>query len=50
VNTVALTWTTAMEARANMAVARTLGVTPGQVSTGLSARRPVAPTLSAETA
>ncbi|TQS29698.1 FtsX-like permease family protein [Microbispora sp. KK1-11] len=37
VNTVALAWTTAMEARANMAVARTLGATPGQVSAGLSA-------------
>ncbi|GAA4584867.1 hypothetical protein GCM10023194_25890 [Planotetraspora phitsanulokensis] len=36
VNTVTLTWTTAMEARANMAVARTLGATPGQISAGLS--------------
>jgi putative ABC transport system permease protein len=36
VNTVTLTWTTAMEARANMAIARTLGATPGQVSAGLS--------------
>ncbi|KAA9378170.1 ABC transporter permease [Microbispora cellulosiformans] len=37
VNTVTLTWTTAMEARANMAVARTLGATPGQIAAGLSA-------------
>lgn len=36
VNTITFTWTTAMEARANMAVARTLGATPGQVSAGLS--------------
>ncbi|WP_283136080.1 ABC transporter permease [Rhizohabitans arisaemae] len=36
VNTVTLTWTTAMEARANMAVARTLGATPGQITAGLS--------------
>ncbi|MEU1390620.1 MULTISPECIES: FtsX-like permease family protein [unclassified Nonomuraea] len=36
VNTVTLTWTTAMEARATMAVARTLGATPGQVAAGLS--------------
>ncbi|MEV7802513.1 FtsX-like permease family protein [Microbispora sp. NPDC088329] len=37
VNTVTFTWTTAMEARANMAIARTLGATPGQISAGLSA-------------
>nr|WP_055502189.1 ABC transporter permease [Nonomuraea pusilla] len=37
VNTVTLTWTTAMEARANMAVARTLGATPAQITAGLSA-------------
>ncbi|WP_405085309.1 FtsX-like permease family protein [Microbispora sp. NBC_01389] len=37
VNTVTLTWTTAMEARATMAVARTLGATPGQIAAGLSA-------------
>ncbi|MFI7640804.1 FtsX-like permease family protein [Nonomuraea sp. NPDC049400] len=37
VNTITFTWTTAMEARANMAVARTLGATPGQISAGLSA-------------
>jgi putative ABC transport system permease protein len=36
VNTITFTWTTAMEARANMAIARTLGATPGQVSAGLS--------------
>ncbi|MFF5246182.1 ABC transporter permease [Streptosporangium sp. NPDC000095] len=36
VNTVTFTWTTAMEARANMAVARALGATPGQVASGLS--------------
>ncbi|MEU6782201.1 FtsX-like permease family protein [Nonomuraea angiospora] len=37
VNTITLTWTTAMDARANMAIARTLGATPGQISAGLSA-------------
>lgn len=36
VNTVAITWMTAMESRASMAVARALGATPGQVSAGLS--------------
>ncbi|GAA1003919.1 hypothetical protein Aple_005270 [Acrocarpospora pleiomorpha] len=36
VNTITLTWTTAMEARASMAMARTLGATPGQISAGLS--------------
>ncbi|GIH27822.1 hypothetical protein Aph01nite_61320 [Acrocarpospora phusangensis] len=36
VNTITLTWTTAMEAQANMAIARTLGATPGQISAGLS--------------
>ncbi|WP_030915672.1 FtsX-like permease family protein [Streptosporangium amethystogenes] len=36
VNTITLTWTTAMEARANMAIARTLGATPGQITAGLS--------------
>jgi putative ABC transport system permease protein len=36
VNTITLTWTTAMEARASMAIARTLGATPGQISAGLS--------------
>ncbi|MEV1168555.1 FtsX-like permease family protein [Nonomuraea sp. NPDC049784] len=36
VNTITLTWTTAIEARANMAIARTLGATPGQITAGLS--------------
>ncbi|WP_431898771.1 FtsX-like permease family protein [Nonomuraea sp. bgisy101] len=36
VNTITFTWTTAMEARANMAIARTLGATPGQIARGLS--------------
>ncbi|GGQ13601.1 ABC transporter permease [Streptosporangium pseudovulgare] len=36
VNTLTFTWTTAMEARANMAIARTLGATPGQITAGLS--------------
>ncbi|MFD8557962.1 FtsX-like permease family protein [Streptosporangium canum] len=36
VNTITLTWTTAMEAQANMAIARTLGATPGQITAGLS--------------
>ncbi|MFI7701694.1 FtsX-like permease family protein [Nonomuraea sp. NPDC049480] len=36
VNTITFTWTTAIEARANMAIARTLGATPGQISAGLS--------------
>ncbi|SEF98559.1 putative ABC transport system permease protein [Nonomuraea solani] len=36
VNTITFTWTSAMEARANMAIARTLGATPGQISAGLS--------------
>ncbi|MFD9944685.1 FtsX-like permease family protein [Nonomuraea sp. NPDC059023] len=36
VNIIAFTWTTAMEARPSLAVARTLGATPGQVSAGLS--------------
>ncbi|TMR96596.1 ABC transporter permease [Nonomuraea basaltis] len=36
VNTITLTWTTAIEAEANMAIARTLGATPGQISAGLS--------------
>lgn len=37
VNTLTATWTTALEARHTMAVARTLGATPGQVTAGLSA-------------
>jgi len=36
VNTVAMTWMTATEARVNMAITRALGATPGQVSAGLS--------------
>ncbi|MEV0168512.1 FtsX-like permease family protein [Nonomuraea fuscirosea] len=44
VNTVTFTWTTAMEAEANMAVARTLGATPGQIMAGLSAAQ-LLPTL-----
>ncbi|GAA0997895.1 hypothetical protein GCM10009555_096230 [Acrocarpospora macrocephala] len=36
VNTITLTWTTAIEARPSMAIARTLGATPGQISAGLS--------------
>ncbi|MEV0823372.1 ABC transporter permease [Nonomuraea rubra] len=36
VNTITFTWTTAMEARPSLAVARALGATPGQVSAGLS--------------
>jgi putative ABC transport system permease protein len=36
VNTVTITWTTALEARATMAIARTLGATPGQITAGLS--------------
>ncbi|MEV1249325.1 ABC transporter permease [Nonomuraea sp. NPDC050022] len=36
VNTLTFTWTTAIEARANMAIARTLGATPGQITAGLS--------------
>ncbi|GAA3672058.1 hypothetical protein GCM10022224_040300 [Nonomuraea antimicrobica] len=36
VNTLTFTWTTAIEARANMAIARTLGATPGQIAAGLS--------------
>jgi len=37
VNTLTTTWTTALEARHTMAVARTLGATPGQITAGLSA-------------
>jgi len=37
VNILTFTWTTAMEARATMAIARALGATPGQVTTALSA-------------
>jgi putative ABC transport system permease protein len=36
VNTMTITWTTALEARPTMAIARTLGSTPGQITAGLS--------------
>src|SRR5207253_4342860 len=36
VNTIAITWMLAMEARVHMAVTQALGATPGQVSAGLS--------------
>lgn len=36
VNTIAITWMLAMEARVTMAVTQALGATPGQVSAGLS--------------
>ncbi|MBY8338546.1 ABC transporter permease [Streptomyces spinosirectus] len=36
VNTVTITWTTALEARPTMAVARTFGATPAQITAGLS--------------
>ncbi|GAA4060424.1 ABC transporter permease [Actinomadura miaoliensis] len=44
VNTITITWTTALEARPAMAVARTLGATPGQITAGLSAAQ-LLPTL-----
>ncbi|MFG2003910.1 ABC transporter permease [Spirillospora sp. NPDC048911] len=44
VNTVTITWTTAQEARPAMAIARTLGATPGQVTAGLSVAQ-LLPTL-----
>jgi putative ABC transport system permease protein len=44
VNTITITWTTALEARATMAIARTLGATPGQITAALSAAQ-VIPTL-----
>ncbi|MEV3921190.1 FtsX-like permease family protein [Actinomadura coerulea] len=44
VNTVTITWTTAQEARHTMAVARTLGATPGQITAGLSTAQ-LLPTL-----
>ena len=37
VNTIAVTWATALDARRSSALARALGATPQQVSTGLSA-------------
>ncbi len=36
VNTLTMTWTTVRESQATMAVARTLGATPGQVTAGLA--------------
>ncbi|GAA3986622.1 hypothetical protein GCM10023085_80940 [Actinomadura viridis] len=36
VNIITITWTTALEARPTMAIARTLGATPGQITAGLS--------------
>ncbi|WP_026403763.1 ABC transporter permease [Actinomadura rifamycini] len=44
VNTVAVTWTTAQDARPTMAVARAFGATPAQVTAGLSAAQ-LLPTL-----
>ncbi|WP_433466202.1 FtsX-like permease family protein [Spirillospora sp. CA-128828] len=36
VNIITITWTTALETRPTMAIARTLGATPGQITAGLS--------------
>lgn len=36
VNVIVFTWTTALESRRQLAIARTLGATPGQVTAGLS--------------
>ena len=44
VNTITVTWTTAQEARPTMAIARTLGATPGQITAGLSVAQ-LLPTL-----
>jgi putative ABC transport system permease protein len=44
INTITITWTTAQEARRTMAIARTLGATPGQITAGLSAAQ-LLPTL-----
>ncbi|MEV5752545.1 ATP-binding cassette domain-containing protein [Actinoallomurus sp. NPDC052308] len=44
VNTLTITWTTAQEASPTMAVARTLGATPGQITAGLSVAQ-LLPTL-----
>ncbi|WP_141579079.1 FtsX-like permease family protein [Actinomadura sp. WMMA1423] len=44
INTVTTTWTTAQEARRTMAIARTLGATPGQITAGLSTAQ-LLPTL-----
>ncbi|NJP89815.1 ABC transporter permease [Nonomuraea sp. FMUSA5-5] len=45
VNAITFTWTMAIEARTNVAIARALGATPGQVTAGLSAAQllPAAP-------
>ncbi|WP_063819094.1 ABC transporter permease [Herbidospora cretacea] len=44
VNTVTMAWTTAKESQATMAIARTLGATPGQIAAGLSTAQ-LLPTL-----
>ncbi|XVQ11974.1 FtsX-like permease family protein [Spirillospora sp. CA-255316] len=44
VNTITITWTTALEARPTMAIARTLGATPAQITAGLSTAQ-LLPTL-----
>jgi putative ABC transport system permease protein len=44
INTITITWTTAQEARPAMAIARTLGATPGQITAGLSTAQ-LLPTL-----
>jgi len=44
INTITTTWTTAQEARPTMAIARTLGATPGQITAGLSTAQ-LLPTL-----
>jgi putative ABC transport system permease protein len=44
INTITITWTTAQEARPTMAIARTLGATPGQITAGLSVAQ-LLPTL-----
>ena len=44
INTITITWTTAQEARPTMAIARTLGATPGQITAGLSTAQ-LLPTL-----
>ena len=45
VNTVAVTWATALDARHSSALARALGATPQQVSTGLLSAAQVLPAL-----
>jgi putative ABC transport system permease protein len=44
VNTITSTWATALEARPTIAIARTLGATPGQITAGLSTAQ-LLPTL-----